>query len=100
MFPRIQAIVSAIPWAKVYFCSHFVNALILAFAPSRRLTSLFSGRSRCSSQTLLALGFYWAIISCAKSPIEISCWVAMLISSPMACSDSAMAMKPAAVSFT
>ena len=53
-----------------------------------------------ASQTILALGLIWAISSLAKSPMECSTPVAMLISWPMAASQSAMAIKPWAVSLT
>ena len=47
-----------------------------------------------------AIGLICAIISFARSPMEISRCVAILISCPMVLSDSAIAINPAAVSFT
>ena len=80
-FPRIHLIVSAIPSAKVYCCCQSVSSFSFTLLPSRRFTSLFSGRSRCSSQTIFAFGLICAMISFARSPMEIYCPVAILISS-------------------
>ena len=50
--------------------------------------------------TILAFGLICLINSSANSPIEISCCVAMFISSPIVLSDSYILINPFTVSFT
>ena len=61
----------------------FVRFLIFSLDPKRRLTSLFSGLIRCSSNIIFALGFICLISSSANCRIDISFCVAILISSPI-----------------
>ena len=55
--------VSASPSFKLYFGSQPVSSLIFLFEPNSLFISLFSGRSLCSSQIILALGLIYLVLA-------------------------------------
>ena len=65
-----------------YVGCHPVSLRIFSLLPSSRSTSLFSGRMRISSETIMAAGLIWSIISRASCPTEISYWEAMFMNIP------------------